>query len=301
MKLKKLLVIFLCFSLLINTSSVGFAFNEAKCQTKTNIDLSCIENLMDEQLKSRKNDLLIKNVSFPNGSSETLVHSSLSPRALQQLIKYLTPSKTQKEFNKELKEIMKFEDKKSSRQNVILAIISSISALLVSAYSSLKLNKINKEKSSNQVPKAKGEKKEEKNSNVDLLNKNKNSKKNNFINTAVSLLLGVDVALFLFITLHFITDILNPSQVPNTKEFNSEYNAKVEALNYILNALSYSKGYDSINIAFKALGTSNADIKGFKTQNIGLNYSTEESKEIQKNIEIVKKQLKEIIKKYNEN
>ncbi len=300
MKLKKLLAIFLCFSLLINTSSIGFACDEVKCQTKTNIDLSCIENLMDEQLKSRENDLLIKNISFPNGSSETLVHSSLSSRALKQLIKYLTPSKTRKEFNEELKRIMKFEDKKSSRRNVILAIISAISALFVSAYSSLKLSKIDKEKSSNQDSMAKSEK-EEMDSNKDLLSKNKNSKKSKFINTAVSLLLGVDVALFLFIALHLITDILNPSQIPNTKEFNSEYNAKLEALKYILNALSYSQGYDSINIVFKALGTNNADIKVFKTQNIGLNYSTEESKEIQKNIENVKKQLEEIIKKYDVN
>ena len=74
------------------------------------------------------------------------------------------------------------------------------------------------------------------------------------------------------------------------------------ATKYILNAFNnYDlENYDSISISLKGLSTENADITLFGTKNIGLNYSTEEKEEIQKNVETIKKQLEEIIEKYDQ-
>lgn len=321
MKYKKLMSIFLCLSLLINTYSLGFAYSayEAECSSPTGVDISRIENLMDEDLISRKSDFLIENVSSPNGSSETLICSSLKPEALNKLIEYLTPSMKREDFYQRCREIMKSEDKESSKLNIIFGTISAVSAVLASVFSFLKLNKIDKEKLSKQNSgvnatikigneslstqdlKMNAEEKDKKDSNENFPCNNKVSKRNTFINTAASFLLGTGVASFIFVILHFIADSLNPSQVPNMKEFNSEYDTKILAIKYILNAFkNYNpENYDSISIGLKGLSTEKADITRFGAKNIGLDYSTEEKAEIQKNVERIKEQLKEIIEKYD--
>lgn len=319
MKYKKLMPIFLCLSLLINTYSLGFAYG-TECSSPIGVDISCIENLMDEDLMSRKSDFLIENVSSPNGSSETLIRSSLKPEALDKLIEYLTPPIKREDFYQRCREVMKNEDKESSKRNIILGTMSAVSAVFASVFSFLKLNKIDKEKLSKQNSgvnvtiktdneslstqdlKMNAEEKDEKDSNENFPCNNKVSKINTFMNTAVSFLLGTGVASFVFIILHFIADYLSPSQVPNTKEFNSEYDTKILAIKYILSAFkNYDpENYDSISIGLKDFGTEKADITSFGFKNIGLNYSTEEKEEIQKNAETIKKQLEEIIEKYDQ-
>ncbi len=322
MKYKKLMSIFLCWSLLINTYSLGFAYSAygTECSSPIGVDISCIENLMDEELISGKSDFLIENVSSPNGSPETLICSSLKSEALNKLIKYLTPSMKREDFYQRCREIMKNENKKSSRRNIIFGTISAVSALFVSVFSFLKLDKIDKEKLSKQNLsvnstinagneslstqnlKTKIEEKDEKNSKGNFPCSNKVSKRNTLMNKAVSFLLGTGVASFIFIILQFIADALSPSQVPNMKEFNREYDTKILATKYILNAFKNCnpENYDSISIGLKGLSTENADITLFGTKNIGLNYSTEEKEEIQKNVETIKKQLEEIIEKYDQ-